>query len=110
MEKNLVQIKGWTKAPSELVRCLSVVPVKWDSIVSDQIDHTNVCCKSVKNVVGDKSGLTQPCTYLNTGGFCSVHGTKGFVPSALLSSCSCSQDRQELQSMNPLFRRAPLLC
>ena len=108
--KNLVQIKGWTKAPSELVQSLSVFLVKWESIVSDQFDHTGVCCKSRKNVVEHNSGLTQPCTYLNTEGFCSAHGTKGFVPSDLLCSCFHTQERQELQSMNQLFRRAPLLC
>lgn len=83
-KKNLVQIKGWTKAPSEPAWRLSAVPVEWESIVSAQTGRTGVCCKARENVVERNSGLTQPYTYLSTGVFFSVHGAKGFVLSALL--------------------------
>lgn len=76
-KKNLAQIKGWTKAPPEPAWSLSVVPVEWESIATAQTDHTSVCCRAGENVVEHNSDLTQHCTYLSTGIFCSVHGTWG---------------------------------
>lgn len=81
-----------------------MVPAKQNSIISDQTGHTDA---NLEKMWLSKSALTQPCTYLSRGGFCSVHGTKVFIPSVLLCSCCCTQERKELQSMKQLFGRAP---
>lgn len=63
-------------------------------------------CKSRENVVEQIS--SDPALNLfEQRGLCSVHGTKVFIPSVLLCSCCCTQERKELQSMKQLFGRAP---